>query len=56
MFCPVQALLRDLLESPFGRLMVQSGSPAMLETFLESVEQSPLASASIAQVSQKPHP
>lgn len=46
----VQALLRDLLESPHGRLRLLQHQPVSLQNFLESVEQNPMASASIAQV------
>ena len=45
-----QALLADLARSPAGRLRGAQGSPLMMESFLESVEEQPLASASIAQV------
>ena len=45
-----QALLRDLQESPAGRLRALQGRPMLLEAFLESVEPAPMASASIAQL------
>ncbi|BDA51611.1 Protein ACTIVITY OF BC1 COMPLEX KINASE 8, chloroplastic [Coccomyxa sp. Obi] len=45
-----RALLRDLEESPAGRLRALQGQPMLLESFLESVEPAPMASASIAQV------
>lgn len=46
----VQAMLRDLLDSPYGRLKVQQHQSVALGNFLESIEQTPMASASIAQV------
>ena len=45
-----QALLADLARSPAGRLRALQGRPLQLEAFLESVEEQPMASASIAQV------
>lgn len=47
-----QALLRDLQESPTGRMRELQGQPMLLEAFLETVETAPMASASIAQVDQ----
>lgn len=47
-----QALLRDVQESPAGRLRELQGQPMPLEAFLETVEPAPMASASIAQVNQ----
>lgn len=46
-----QTLLADLGASPAGRLQAACGQAIMLESFLESVEARPMASASIAQAS-----
>ncbi len=51
---PVQALLRDLLESPYGQLRQLQRQPVSLFNFFASVEQTPMASASIAQVNSLP--
>lgn len=42
--------MRDLQESPAGQLRAAQGQAPLLEAFLDSVEQAPMASASIAQV------
>ena len=47
----MQALLADLAASPAGQLQAARGQAILLESFLESVEAQPMASASIAQAS-----